>query len=83
MRPIPQKPWPLDVSLLFLKNTSMSSQWRNFFVISACVSGSASRKPSMVLSENTTPQPKVASGGFRSTTVISQVGLAFFARIEK
>src|SRR5579872_90022 len=48
-----------------------------------CVSGSASLKPSIVLSENTTPQPNVASARFRSMTVISHDGLVFFARMEK
>src|SRR5579863_8043548 len=48
-----------------------------------CVSGSASLNPSIVLSEKTTPHPKVASARLRSTTVMSHEGLAFLARIEK
>src|SRR5438552_1747151 len=61
----------------------MSSQWRNASVMAACVSGSASLNPPMVLSEKTTPQPKVLSVRFRSVTVISHDGLAFLAKIEK
>src|SRR5947207_12447863 len=61
----------------------MLSQWRKALVISAWVSSSALLKPSIVLSEKTTPQPKVSSHRFRSMTVISHPGLAFFARMEK
>src|SRR6266446_5968284 len=61
----------------------MSSQWRKACVILAWLSGSASLNPSMVLSENTTPHPKVLSDWLRSITAMSQDGLAFFARIEK
>ncbi len=44
----------------------MSSQWWNPPVIDACEGASAAAKPSMVRSENTTPQPKVSSGLLRS-----------------
>src|SRR5579872_5211510 len=83
MRAIPQNPCPPEVNLRPLKKTSISSQWRNACVMARCVSGSASLNPSIVLSENTTPQPNVASARFRSMTVISHEGLAFFARIAK
>ena len=84
IRAMPQKPWPPDVNVRPLKWTSMSSQWRNARVMAACVSGSASLNPSIVLSENTTPQPNVSvRARLRSTTVMSAAGSAFFARIAK
>jgi hypothetical protein len=42
-----------------------------------------SRKPAMVLSEKTIPQPKVLSAGLRSITVMLHSGLVFFIRIAK
>ena len=44
----------------------MSSQWWKLPVIAACEGASACAKPSIVRSENTTPQPKVSSGRLRS-----------------
>ncbi len=51
--------------------------------MSRCVSGSASLKPPMVLSEKTTPQPNVLFALLRSMTVKSHEGFDFFARIAK
>src|SRR5262249_48500947 len=63
---------------------SMSSQWAKWLVISAWLSRSASATCSRVASEKTTPKPKVSSGRFRSTTVMSWVGSDFFlSRLEQ
>ena len=51
--------------------------------MAACDSGSASRKAPSVSSENTTPQPNVASGALRSRIVTSCPGSAFFIRSPK
>ena len=49
-----------------------------WLVISAWLWRSASATCSSVASENTTPKPKVSSGRFRSTTVMSWAGSDFF-----
>src|SRR5919108_4878044 len=51
--------------------------------ISAKLGGSASRSAPRVSSENTTPQPKVASGALRSTTVTWWAGSARLASSAK
>ena len=52
-------------------------------MISAQVGWSASRNDPSVSSENTTPQPNVASGALRSWTTISWRGSAFLASSAK
>src|ERR1700735_4012239 len=49
----------------------------------ACEGASASRKLPMVLSENTTPQPKVSSGRLRSNISTDALGSAFLNRIAE
>src|SRR5881296_2246047 len=61
----------------------MAPHRANVSVISVYVSKSASRNAPRVSSENTTPHPNVASGGFRSKTVIPCDGSAFFMRSAK
>ncbi len=82
-RDIPAKPCPAEVTIAPPKWISMSSQWANERTISSWVSGSASANLSRVASENTTPNPKVSSGRFRSRTVTSCSGSAFFMRAAK
>src|SRR5713101_4528680 len=62
---------------------SIPFQRAKLLLISSYVSKSASRSAPRVSSENTTPQPKVASGGLRSITVIWSDGFAFFASRAK
>src|SRR5439155_17695316 len=57
--------------------TSMASHVAKVSVISSNVVRSASRSAPSVSSENTTPQPKVAPGGLRSSTVTWWSGFAF------
>src|SRR6266566_2982520 len=61
----------------------MAPHRANVSVISVYVSKSASRNEPSVSSENTTPQPNVASGGLRSNTVTSCDGSAFFISSAK
>ena len=56
----------------------MASHFANVSVISSKDGRSASRRAPSVSSENTTPHPKVASGGFRSRTVTSWAASTFF-----
>jgi hypothetical protein len=60
LRPMPQKPWPVERTERPLKNTSMSSQWLNASPIRRALTGSAARRLPKVWSDNTTPQPKVS-----------------------
>src|SRR6266542_2123060 len=61
----------------------MAPHRANVSVISVYVSKSASLNDPRVSSENTTPQPNVASGGLRSNTVTSWEGSAFFISMAK
>src|SRR6266540_5401324 len=61
----------------------MALQRAKASLISTKVSWSASRSAPRVSSENTTPQPKVASGGLRSITRTSWRGSAFFISSAK
>ena len=82
-RDIPAKPWPVEVTTVPRQWMSMSSQWAKARAISSCVSRSAWAKCSRVASEKTTPNPNVSSARFRSTTVTSCAGSAFFMRAAK
>src|SRR5579885_384185 len=57
---------------------TMSSQCAKLFRISSWVAASASCRLSSVASENTTPQPNVSYGRFRSKTRTRCAGSAFF-----
>src|SRR6266516_1352942 len=57
---------------------SMALHVAKVSVISSNVGRSESRSAPSVSSENTTPHPYVASGGFRSITLMSCEGSAFF-----
>ena len=78
-----EKRWPWERITSPPKCTSIVVHVAHASVIAVKVGSSASRRRPSVSSENTTPKPKVASGGLRSTTTTSWRGSAFLSRIER
>ena len=68
---MPAKPWPPEVIVRPWTWTSMSSQRAKLSEMRWNDAGSAALKLPRVWSENTTPQPNVASGALRSRTTMS------------